>query len=254
MDRPSVTPNETVGSWTVQRVTETGSTNDDLFDLGRAGATDRTALVTAHQTAGKGRLDRRWDAPAGTNLLVSLLFRSVPANPHELVHAVALAAANAAVTTIGVAPVIKWPNDLLGPDGQEKLAGILATAGPFAGDRPSFVVVGLGFNVNWAPEGATSLSALAGRVLSVDDVLRAFLHALDRFAAMSPGQLHEAYRKRLGTLRREVVVHLPGDETVEGRALDIESDGRLVVLDRCGVTHRFSVGDVVHVRTTNFGS
>jgi len=42
------------------------------------------------------------------------------------------------------------------------------------------------------------------------------------------------------------------EETVEGRALDVETDGRLVVLDRCGVTHRFAVGDVVHVRTTNF--
>ena len=254
MDRPSVTPNETVGTWTVERVAETGSTNDDLFDRGRAGAVDHLALVAAHQTAGKGRLDRRWEAPPGANLLVSLLFRAVPMNPHELVHAVALAAANATVTTTGVAPVLKWPNDLLGPDAQAKLAGILATAGPFAGDRPAFVVVGLGLNVNWAPEGATSLSAMVGHEVDVDEVLRALLTSLDRYTAMSPTQLHEAYRKRLGTLRREVVVHLPGDTTVEGRALDIESDGRLVVLDRCGVTHRFSVGDVVHVRTTNFGS
>ena len=106
MDRPSVTPNETVGTWTVERVAETGSTNDDLFDQGRAGAVDHLALVAAHQTAGKGRLDRRWEAPPGANLLVSLLFRAVPINPHELVHAVALAAANATVTTTGVAPVL----------------------------------------------------------------------------------------------------------------------------------------------------
>ena len=254
MERPAVTPNETVGTWTVERVAETGSTNDDLFDRGRAGAADHLALMAAHQTAGKGRLDRRWEAPPGANLLVSLLFRTVPSSPHELVHAVALAAADSVRASTGVAPVVKWPNDLLGPDGQAKLAGVLAAAGPFAGDRPSFVVVGLGLNVNWAPEGATSLSAMAGREVDVDEVLRALLTSLDRYTEMSPSQLHEAYRKRLGTLRRAVVVHLPGGTTVEGRALDIESDGRLVVLDRCGVTHRFSVGDVVHVRTTNFGS
>jgi len=254
MERPAVTPNKTVGTWTVERVAETGSTNDDLFDRGRAGAADHLALVAAHQTAGKGRLDRRWEAPPGANLLVSLLFRTVPPSPHELVHAVALAAADSVRASTGVAPVVKWPNDLLGPDGQAKLAGILAAVGPFAGDRPAFVVVGLGLNVNWAPEGATSLSAMARREVDVDEVLRALLSSLDRYTEMSPSQLHEAYRKRLGTLRRAVVVHLLGDTTVEGRALDIESDGRLVVLDRCGVTHRFSVGDVVHVRATNFGS
>ncbi|MEY4338407.1 MAG: Biotin protein ligase terminal domain, partial [Actinomycetota bacterium] len=40
------------------------------------------------------------------------------------------------------------------------------------------------------------------------------------------------------------------DGAVEGRALDVERDGRLVVLDECGITHRFDVGDVVHLRPT----
>ena len=191
MDDPSVAPNETVGSWSVRRVAETGSTNDDLFDLGRAGSADRVALVAAHQTAGKGRLDRRWDAPPSTNLLVSMLFRDVPRDPHVLVHAVALAAASAAVTTCGVTPVLKWPNDLLGPDAHAKLAGILATAGPITGERPAFVVVGIGFNVNWAPDGATSLSAEAGRAVDVDDVLRSLLVSVDRFLAMTQiGRAH----------------------------------------------------------------
>ena len=65
--------------WTVRRVPVTGSTNADLLAAVESGdADDRTVLVADHQIAGRGRLDRRWDAPAGTNLLVSLLFLDVP--------------------------------------------------------------------------------------------------------------------------------------------------------------------------------
>lgn len=250
-----------VGTWVLHHVAQTGSTNDDLWALAAAGAPDHTALRADHQTAGKGRLDRRWEAPVGENLLLSLLFRHVPPEPGTLVHAVALAAADACNQVAGLDVTLKWPNDLLGQDGIRKMAGILAQAGP-ASDGPSdspahpaFVIVGLGLNVNWAPDEATSLSAEAGgRPFVVDNVCRAVLENLDRVLAWSPAQLHEEYRRRLGTVGREVRVTVNADEVVEGRALDLESDGRLVVLDRCGVTHRFAVGDVVHVRTTSFGS
>ena len=85
----------------------TGSTNDDLLAAGRAGAPDKTVLIADHQTAGKGRLDRRWETPAGENLLVSLLFRAVPAVPHALTHAAALASATACERTTGVTPDLK---------------------------------------------------------------------------------------------------------------------------------------------------
>lgn len=253
MDPLSATPDDSTVDWTVLRVVETGSTNDDLLVAGRSGAVDRTALVAAHQTAGKGRLDRRWEAPPGANLLVSLLFR-VARPAHELVWAVALGAALAVRETAGVAASLKWPNDLLvRRDGDEKkLAGILAVAGPPDAGRPiGFVVVGLGLNVGWAPEGATSLAAEVSEgdvVPSVDTVLAALLPAIDRHLGVPPERLLESYRSRLVTLRRKVRVMLPGDEVVEGRTLDVEADGRLVVLDSCGVTRRFAAGDVVHVR------
>lgn len=250
-----------VGSWILHHVAQTGSTNDDLWALAMAGAPDHSALRADHQTAGKGRLDRRWEAPVGENLLLSLLFRSVPPVPGTLVHAVALAAADACRQVANIDVTLKWPNDLLGTDGVHKLAGILAQAGPPAVSEsdgtagPAFVIVGLGLNVNWAPDEATSLSAEAGgHPFGVDAVCRAVLDNLDRVLAWSPAQLHDEYRRRLGTVGREVRVTVNADEIVEGRALDLESDGRLVVLDRCGVTHRFAVGDVVHVRTTSFGA
>ena len=82
----------TIGpGWTVEHVAETGSTNADLLATA-AQRPDRSVLVAAHQTAGRGRLDRRWDAPPGANLLVSILFHDVPAQPSELTRRVALAA------------------------------------------------------------------------------------------------------------------------------------------------------------------
>jgi BirA family transcriptional regulator, biotin operon repressor / biotin---[acetyl-CoA-carboxylase] ligase len=251
MDPLHAIPSEVIGRWMVHRVEETGSTNDDLWAAAQAGAPDRSALVAGFQSAGHGRLDRRWDAPPGANMLVSLLFRTVPSNPHVLTHAVALAARSAAASVAQVNAELKWPNDLL-VDGR-KLAGLLAVAGPFAGDRPEFVIIGLGLNVNWAPDDAVSLGSASGNgPYEVDEVLRAFLGALDLLLESSESQINDVYRRHLSTLRREVRIELPDGETIEGRALDVESDGRLVVLDRCGVTRRLAVGDIVHVRTTNF--
>jgi len=225
--------------WHVQVVEETGSTNVDLLGAADAGAPDRSVLAARHQTAGRGRLDRTWEAPPGTNLLVSLLIRDVPEHVHELTQRVALAARDAATAVAGVTPVLKWPNDLL-LDGR-KLAGVLAQAGGRAGsdDRPSHVVVGIGINVGWAPEGAARL----GATIDPLDVLATLLAAFDRL----PTDIWPLYRDALATLGQQVRVERP-DVVVEGRALDVERDGRLVVLDDCAVTHRIDTGDVIHLR------
>jgi BirA family biotin operon repressor/biotin-[acetyl-CoA-carboxylase] ligase len=192
-------------------------------------------LAARHQTAGRGRLDRRWDAPPGANLLVSILFRQVPEHPHELTQRVALAAASACGRLGGVLPELKWPNDLL-VDGA-KLAGVLAQSA----DTPTgrVVVVGIGINVGWAPDGA----ARVGDGVDPLDLLAALLAELDEL----PDDIWPTYRARLATLGRAGRVELPDGEVV-GRALDVERDGRLVVLDECGISHRITTGDVVHLR------
>jgi len=236
------------GGWNVRWTASTGSTNDDLVAAASAGAPDRLVLVADHQVAGRGRMERRWDAPAGANLLVSVLFRIVPRYPHALTHAVALSAAEASTRVAGVTPDLKWPNDLLVAGA--KLAGILSTAGPLQGTprRPAFVVVGLGLNVGWAPDGAVCLANLAARAVNRDEMLATLLTALDGLLASTDEALHERYRQRLSSLDREVRVELPNDRVIEGRALDVENDGRLVVLDSSGVIHRLDVGDIVHLR------
>src|SRR4051794_26844469 len=225
-------------TWHVIVVDETGSTNADLLVAAAAGASDRTVLRARHQTAGKGRLDRQWSAPPDTNLLVSLLFREVPSNPHELTQRVALAAVAACFEIAAVTATLKWPNDLL-VEGR-KLAGILAQAGATSGsDTPDYVVVGLGLNVGWAPDGAARL----GEQFDPAAVLDALLVAYDRL----PSDITEMYRSRLDTIGKSVRVEL-ATSTVVGHALDVLADGRLVVLDECGITHRFDTGDVVHLR------
>jgi BirA family biotin operon repressor/biotin-[acetyl-CoA-carboxylase] ligase len=225
-------------------VAQTGSTNTDLLAAAEDDAPHRSVLVAAHQTAGRGRLDRRWDAPPGTNLLVSLLFRELPAHVHELTQRVALAAVDAVRAIAGVEARLKWPNDVL--VGDAKLAGVLAQAGTVAAapdehghPRIGHVVVGIGLNVGWAPEGGARL----GDDVHPLDVLAAMLAAYDDL----PEDVHPLYRSRLATLGRRVRVTLSDGELV-GTAIDVGRDGRLAVLDECAMTHHVDTGDVVHLR------
>lgn len=238
---PDLTLLEDLPGWHVRAVASTGSTNSDLVAAASDGVPDRSVLLTAHQTAGRGRLDRRWDAPPGANLLVSILFRDVPAVPVELTHRVALAAADACRHVAGVDAALKWPNDLL--VGDRKLAGILAQRAP-----DGAVVAGLGLNVGWAPEGAArlhdGLDPENAATVTPPSVLRALLEAYDRL----PADVTDRYRAELATLGRRVRVDLPDGSSIEGTAIDVDADGRLGVLDTCGMSHRLDVGDVVHAR------
>ncbi len=223
--------------WRVQVVPVTGSTNSDLLAKAQSGAPHGTVLVADHQTAGRGRLDRTWDAPPGTNLLVSILFRGadgqVAVVPQAATQRVAVAAARACEAVAGVRPVLKWPNDLLLDD--RKLAGILAQGGPGL----EFVVVGLGLNVGWAPEGGARLPSG-----SRDDVLGALLQALNDL----PADVGAEHRARLGTLGQAVRVELSGG-SFDGVAVDLDDIGRLIV-DTGSGRRVVDAGDVIHIRPT----
>ena len=220
--------------WTVHHVRETGSTNADLLN-GAGGRSDRSVLVTDHQTAGRGRLDRRWDAPPGSNLLVSLLFQTVPSDPSELVRRVSLAAVDAARThTVGDLR-LKWPNDVL-LDGA-KVAGVLAQRGPTGA-----VVVGIGINVGWSPDGAARLGDEVDRV----ELLAALLTAFDLLPADADA-LRVRYRKELATLGQRVRAEMPSGDVI-GQATDVTVAGQLVVRGDDGRVHQIDVADVTHLR------
>ena len=200
---------------------EVDSTNRVLADLARAGAPDGVVVGAEHQTAGRGRRGRTWEAPPGASLLVSVLLRPAPA---LVTLAAGLAAAGACEAVAGVTVGLKWPNDLM--VGEAKVGGILAEAVAGA------AVVGLGVNLAWAPPGAARLGTDVDRRA----LLNAYLTGLD-----APGDVLARYRDRCTTLGRRVRVELP-DEAFEGVATDVDDAGRLVVEGR-----PISAGDVVHL-------
>jgi BirA family biotin operon repressor/biotin-[acetyl-CoA-carboxylase] ligase len=233
-----------VGRWRVEHFAELDSTNRYLLEAARTGAGDGRVAVTDVQTAGRGRLDRSWEAPPGSSLLVSVLMRT-PADPGTMVMATAVALAEAVTEVAGVDAALKWPNDVV--VGDRKLAGILAERD---GDA---LVVGAGCNVNWVsfpPELATTATACnleAGRTIDRDALLGAFLARLERTLDDGDGVV-AAYRARLATLGRRVRVQpLRGDDLL-GLATAVTDDGALVVRDDAGVDHTVTTADVVHLR------
>jgi BirA family biotin operon repressor/biotin-[acetyl-CoA-carboxylase] ligase len=241
------------GTWDVRRFDEIDSTNAYLRHHARSGAPEGTVAVAAHQSAGRGRLDRRWESPPGASLLMSVLFRPDfdPAELHLCTAALALAAVEACRQVAGVEPALKWPNDLV--VGEAKLAGILAEA-EFEGARVAAVVVGLGLNIDWpGPEGVggTCLRDLSPGPVDHEALLEAILDALAvrrRLLDAAPGrrQVAAEMRERCATLGQRVRIELAG-EAVVGLATEVDDAGHLVVQTATG-PRTVSAGDVVHLR------
>ena len=226
----------------IRWVSQTSSTNDAVAALARTGASEGAAVVADRQSAGRGRRGRTWDAPAGSSLLVSVLLRPAAGAAHLALMAAGLAAVEACSVAAGVDASLKWPNDVIVAEG--KLGGILAES------HGGAVVVGLGLNVDWdghrLPDGGESLARLAGRRADVpvdrNELLAAYLVALDRRCDQEPETVVGDWRAACTTVGRAVRVELPG-RTLEGMATAVTDDGRLVVGGEA-----VAAGDVVHLR------
>jgi BirA family biotin operon repressor/biotin-[acetyl-CoA-carboxylase] ligase len=241
----------------VRRFDELDSTNRYLLDEARAGAPEGVVAVAGHQSAGRGRRGRTWEAPPGANLLVSVLLRPVLDVEDLYLGTVALClAARAACVTTGHAPVtIKWPNDLL--VGDRKVAGVLAEADFTApGGPPGSValVAGIGVNLRWGgPQGAGGTSLLVGGGVDggPDALLDTFLAELEARRPLLDGPggrraLADEFRHYCSTIGRLVAVDL-GSSTVHGEAVGLSDQGLLLVrVD--GETRPIAAGDVVHLR------
>ena len=227
----------------IRLLDETASTNDDAVALATAGAPEGLVIGTDHQTAGRGRLDRTWEARPGDGLLVSVLLRplGLPAERRALAaSAVALAARAACQDAADVVTEIKWPNDLLAGDGR-KLAGILAA------DVSGAVVIGMGLNVHGAPPAAAFLDELAGRRVDRAQLLERWLRTLDGLLA-DWDLVAQRYRRECGTVGREVSVELAGGVVLTGTAEGVDDMGLLVLRLDDGTVRHLAVGDVTHLR------
>ena len=195
------------------------------------------ALVVAdHQTAGRGRLGRTWDAPPGTALLCSLLLKPPPErNAPELSLVAGVAVADTIERVVGLAAQLKWPNDVMLR--RKKVAGCLAEA------REGAVVLGIGVNVNQTggelPERAGSLRTLTGREWDRGALLASLLEDLgSRYSEWLEGGLDAVY-DGLG----------PRD-FLRGRRVSVNgTSGVAVKIDRKGRLELEVDGEVVSVES-----
>lgn len=231
----------------------TGSTNDVAWQEALAGAPEGATIFAEEQTAGRGRMGRRWHAPPGSAVLMSVVLRPRLAaqQSHLLTVTAAVAAAEALRENANVPARIRWPNDITIK--QRKVAGILVEGrSPATGTA---FVVGIGLNVNVRRDGfpaelrdsATSLAIETGRHVSRIDIARGLLRALDRWygelRSGDHGRIARCWRRLSSTLGHRVVLMEDGKE-FRGTVLDLSlDDGLIVRLDR-GVTRIFHASTV----------
>jgi BirA family transcriptional regulator, biotin operon repressor / biotin---[acetyl-CoA-carboxylase] ligase len=228
------------------------STNDLAKELAVQGAPEGTVVVAEAQTGGRGRLGREWNSPPGVGLYVSLVLRPMlpPMELPQITLTTAVAVVRAVRRVTGVAPGIKWPNDLL--VNGKKLGGIL-TEMETESDRIRHVVVGLGLNVNnpeFPPElaaTATSLTLTAGGTFSRVNLLKAWLEEFEelygRFLNQGFPEILEEWKGYAVTLGRAVTVR-QGPREISGQAMDVAPDGALLLRTNTGEMVRVTSGEI----------
>lgn len=232
------------------------STNAVLRRLAQEGAAEGTVVIADSQTAGRGRAGKSWFSPPGVNLYVSVLFRpAIPVAAAPVFSFIASLALADAIGELGLAPAIKWPNDVLVE--RRKVAGTLAELSARA-DRVEWLILGVGVNVNVerealvaalgpAAQGATSLREALGRPVDRNALAAGFLTFLEEWLLIyrdqGPEALLRAWRDLDIVTGRRVEVR-DGERALDGRARGVGPDGQLEVEDALGRLHRIASGEV----------
>ncbi|PWH19920.1 MAG: biotin--[acetyl-CoA-carboxylase] ligase [Ardenticatenia bacterium] len=238
----------------------TSSTQDELKRLAEQGATEGTLVIADEQLCGRGRMARKWIAPARSSLLFSILFRPtflLPNRAQWVTMVCALAIADAVYEVTGLRPNLKWPNDVLLRD--KKLAGILTEIEISQENKIAWVIVGMGLNVNvdfsQLPElsgTAISLSEAIGRPVARLPLLTSLLsHVERRYEALRAGHSPVSeWAAHLLPLGQEVTVVAP-EGTFSGFAESVDETGALLLHLPDGRTISILVGDVTLRRKTS---
>jgi BirA family transcriptional regulator, biotin operon repressor / biotin---[acetyl-CoA-carboxylase] ligase len=207
---------------------------------------------------GRGRLGRQWFSPPFLNLYLSVILRP-NISPHQaslITLMAAVATADAVREFSGLLPLIKWPNDILLRD--RKVAGLLNEIHSEM-DRIHFVILGIGVNLNIDEKAfskeiqavATSMKIEMGQAISRKAFLRSLMQGLERwysiFIEEGNAVILKAWRDRAQIKGRRVKVTSFG-ETLAGTAIDVDSDGALILETEDGKRKRVVAGDVEYHR------
>lgn len=237
---------------TVHFVKETDSTNEWAKRLSRQGAPHGTLAAAEFQSAGKGRLGRRWTAPEGSSVMMSILLRPsfAPSYASMLTLVMGLSTAQA-LESLGPDVSVKWPNDVV--LSRKKVCGILTEMGLENG-KIREVVIGVGINVNIEEfpaeltDKATSLFLETGRKYDRNDligrVLENFERNYEKFVSTCDLSLMLEDYQRLLANRGQRVRVLDKKQPFEGKALGIDKNGELLVETDAGELRAVRGGEV----------
>jgi len=235
---------------------EVDSTNNWAKELAELGALEGTAAIAETQTAGRGRLGRKWHSPKG-GLWLSLILKPnlKPSETVKLVFLTSLAVAETLRELYGLKAETKWPNDVL-VDGR-KVCGILCET-KTVGEKVEYAVLGIGVNANFnvdkefpqeLRETATSLENILGRKVALEELFKALLEKMEWlyqvFLKEGFTPILKKWKGYASFLGFEVEVFIGGeDEKLEGTALDVDIDGALILRLKDGSVKRVFVGDL----------
>lgn len=252
----------------LERFERIGSTQDVVRAWLADGVPEVCIAVADVQTAGRGRLERRWQAGPGQALMISAGFRPTGlsmSHAWRVPAIVALAMLDAADAVIGPPSVrsdrlaLKWPNDIVAVHGGHvrKLGGVLSE-GAAEGDRLARVSVGIGVNVDWPAsafptdlaDAMWSLREAAARPVQRDALQAAWLERLaTRYEALRAGRFDGlAWGAAQVTDGAELEVDL-GHARMSGRGVGVDAEsGALILEDEHGTVHAVAWGEVVSCR------
>ena len=232
------------------------STNLKALELAKQGAAEGTIVIAARQTAGRGRMRRKWESPEGKGLWFSMILR--PTIAAEYCAQITLLTAVAAVKALQVLTdkkfSIKWPNDIM-LDGK-KVCGILAEMALTADGSIEYAVVGIGININMSSEDfgaqleatATSLYLATGIEYEHEQVLKAFLDEFDllysHWHCCGFALIRQDWLDYRCTLGHKVTVRDNDTEIYSGVAEDMDDYGSLLVRNAAGKIESFDFGEI----------
>jgi BirA family biotin operon repressor/biotin-[acetyl-CoA-carboxylase] ligase len=216
--------------------------------LARYGAPDRTVVLSAEQTAGRGRAGRTWQAPPGSSLFCTLILRPAvaPERLSTLPLQTGVAVAEAIEETTGEPVQLKWPNDLwIGADPDRRKVGGILTTSALRGLEVDFALVGIGINVaaeaDALPPGATSLLIATGAQIEAAELFATILARFDQVYGellTSGGRpLLDSWRSRAALLGEPVTIEDAG-RIHSGTFAGIDDDGALLLLEPVTGTRR----------------